>query len=65
MRVGDAAAAARVDSSIRVLMPMVQERLPRVQGNGLRLPTFHSLLHLVREIGDFGAPMNYCAERPD
>jgi hypothetical protein len=64
-RVGDAAAAARVDASIRVLMQRVQERLPRVKDNGWSLPTFHSLLHLVREIGDFGAPMNYCAERPE
>jgi hypothetical protein len=46
-------------------MKMVQERLPRDKGKGWNIPTFHSLQHLVREIIDFGAPMNYCAERAE
>lgn len=63
--IGDDAAAKRVDASIRVLMTMVQERLPRDKGNGWLIPTFHSLKHLVREITDFGSPMGFCAERPE
>ena len=30
-----------------------------------KFPKFHELLHIVDDIERFGAPMNYCAQRPE
>ena len=36
-----------------------------VQVKTWKFPKFHELLHIVDDIERFGAPMNYCAQRPE
>jgi hypothetical protein len=45
-------------SSIRALLDMIRQRLPRNEGNGWQLQKYHELLHLADDISRFGAPRN-------
>jgi hypothetical protein len=38
--------------------------IPTVKTTAWKFPKFHELLHIVDDIERFGAPMNYCAQRP-
>ena len=61
----DVMAARRAEDAISTLVEMIVERLPRVKGHGWKVPTLHSVRHLVREIGTHGAPCNFMAEVPE
>jgi hypothetical protein len=62
---GDIMAARRADDAISTLINMIVSRLPREKGHGWKVPTLHSLKHLVREIEGNGAPCNFMAEVPE
>ena len=49
-------------NAIRVLLNMILERLPRVDGNGWCIPKFHELLHILLDMLRFGAAINFCAQ---
>ena len=51
--------------SVRKLMFMCVQRLPRVKGNGWCIPKFHEWLHFVEDMSRFGAAPNFCAQRPE
>lgn len=61
----EAEAMDAAKASIRVLMSMCIERLPRNKGNGWRIPKFHELLHIVDDMSRFGAAPNFMAERAE
>jgi hypothetical protein len=61
----DVMAARRAEDAISTLIEMIVLRLPREKGHGWKVPTLHSLKHLVREIKGNGAPSNYMAEVPE
>jgi hypothetical protein len=61
----DHEAAKDVEDAICTLMKMVTDRLPRDKGNGWKVPTFHALRHIVRDITALGALRNYMAEVPE
>ena len=51
-----------VQCSIRALLQMCCDRLP----NGKwKFPKFHELLHITSDMQRFGAPKNFCAQRPE
>ena len=52
-------------TSIRELMRMFINRLPREKGEGWNLLKTHLLLHFVDEIAKFGVPKNFDTERPE
>jgi hypothetical protein len=62
---GDVMAARRAEDAISTLIEMLVARLPREKGHGWKVPTLHSLKHLVREIEGNGALCNYMAEVPE
>lgn len=51
--------------SIKVLMEMCSNYLPTTKSNRWNFPKFHELLHIVDDMSRFGAPTNYCAQRPE
>ena len=61
----DVMAARRAEDAISTLLEMIVKRLPRATGHGWKVPTLHSVRHLVREIGTHGAPCNFMAEVPE
>ena len=52
-------------TSIRELMRMFINRVPREKGEGWNLLKTHLLLHFVDEIAKFGVPKNHDTERPE
>jgi hypothetical protein len=44
--------------SIRILLAQIKENAPRKDKNGWRLQKFHDMLHIVRDIENFGSPNN-------
>jgi len=42
--------------SLAGLLTMVRDRLPRENGNGWKLPTFHNLMHIVSDMCKYGKP---------
>ena len=56
-------AIASAETSIRVLMKLCIEHLPRLKGNGWRIPKFHEMLHLPGDMARFGASPNFWADR--
>jgi hypothetical protein len=48
--------ANEAHQSLSQLLSMLRDRLPREEGNGWKLPTFHNVMHIVREMGKFGKP---------
>ena len=61
----EARAMADGQKSIRKLMKMCKERLPRLEGNGWKRPKFHELLHLITDMQRYGSAINFMAERPE
>lgn len=49
--------AKQADDSLRTLLNTVKESLPRLDGNGWKLPTYHNCTHIVREMCKNGKPM--------
>ena len=54
-----------VRQSIKQLMEMCRTRIPTTTSDRWNFPKFHELLHVLDDISRFGAPRNYCAERPE
>ena len=48
----------QIRNSVRQLLEMVQQRLPREVGNGWKLQKFHEIMHLPDDISRFGTPRN-------
>ena len=56
----------RAREAVIILMENIKESFPRGGDQpGWRLAKFHHLLHMVEEIGKFGAPENTSANRPE
>jgi hypothetical protein len=53
-----------VQQAIRNLMQMCVDDIPLPKGKSWKFPKFHELLHLLYNMEQFGAPVNYCAQRP-
>jgi hypothetical protein len=51
--------------SIKVLMSMCSNYLPTTNSNRWNFQKFHELLHVVDDMSRFGAPTNFCAQRPE
>ena len=54
-----------VQASIRRLLEMCHANIPSAKEHPWKFPKFHELLHIVDDISRFGAPTNYCAQRPE
>ena len=52
-------------ASIVKQMQICKAYTPTVKATAWKFPKFHKLLHIVDNIERFGAPMNYCAQRPE
>jgi hypothetical protein len=48
--------ALEAKTSIAKMLTMVSESLPREQGNGWKLPTFHNIMHIVGDMCKYGKP---------
>jgi hypothetical protein len=51
--------------SIKVLMSTCSIYLPTTNSNRWNFPKFHNLLHVADDMSRFGAPTNFCAQRPE
>jgi hypothetical protein len=58
-------AMTRVKKSISKFMKMCHDGIPNGRANAWKFPKFHELHHIVDDISRFGAPANFCAERPE
>jgi hypothetical protein len=58
-------AKAAYQASIVKQMEMCKSFIPSVKATAWKFPKLHELLHIVDDIERFGAPMNYCAQRPE
>ena len=47
-----------MQQAIRIMMQQIKKFAPRKDKNGWRLQKFHDLLHLVRDIENYGSPNN-------
>ena len=56
---------AGYQASILKQMQMCKSYVPTVKVTAWKFPKFHKFLHIVDDIERFGAPMNYCAQRPE
>lgn len=56
---------AVVTRSIAKLMHLSKKYIPIVKSTAWHYPKFHELKHIVDDIIRFGAPQNYCAQRPE
>ena len=56
---------AGYQASILKQMQMCKSYVPSVKATAWKFPKFHELLHIVDDIERFGAPINYCAQRPE
>jgi hypothetical protein len=54
-----------VQKAIQTLLQMCVDDIPLANGKSWKFPKFHELLHLLDNIERFGAPINYCAQRPE
>jgi len=50
-------------SKIKALMEKFKDTVDRSEGNGLKIPKFHQLLHFPRYILKFGSPNNFSTSR--
>ena len=48
--------ALEAKTSIAKMLTMVSKSLPREQGNGWKLPTFHNIMHIVGDMCKYGKP---------
>ena len=55
----------RIKKSIGKFMKMCHDGIPNGRANAWKFPKFHELHHIVDDISRFGAPANFCAERPE
>jgi hypothetical protein len=44
---------------------MCKANIPLAKGKTWHFPKFHELLHVLDDMERFGAPINYCAQRPE
>ena len=51
--------------SIQRFMTMCKQLIPCAHKDRWKFPKFHELLHIVDDIQRFGAPTNFCAQRPE
>jgi Plavaka transposase len=57
---------ARVHDSISTLMHLCVTHIPLSKHKTTwKFPKFHELLHILDNMERFGAPINYCAQRPE
>jgi hypothetical protein len=54
-----------VAAAIRKLMSMCKADIPLAANKSWKFPKFHELLHILNDMERFGAPINYCAQRPE
>ena len=54
-----------VQQAIKTLMSMCVHDIPLSKGKSWKFPKFHELLHILDNMERFGAPINYCAQRPE
>ncbi len=54
-----------VHKAIQTLMSMCVSDIPLSEGKSWKFPKFHELLHILDNMERFGAPINYCAQRPE
>ena len=54
-----------VQQSIQTLMELCVDNIPLGEKKTWKFPKFHELLHVVDNMERFGAPINYCAQRPE
>ena len=54
-----------VQKAIKTLMSMCVNDIPLSKGKSWKFPKFHELLHILDNMERFGAPINYCAQRPE
>ena len=59
---GSGNAMHSAQSSIESLLNMCRKRLPQ---HSFQFPKFHEMLHIVSDMERFGAPKNFCAQRPE
>jgi hypothetical protein len=43
-------------TSMAKMLTMIRDRLPREEGNGWKLPTFHNTMHIVNDMCKYGKP---------
>ena len=46
-------------------MELCKRRIPTPHSDKWNFPKFHELLHIIKDISHFGAPINYNAEQPE
>ena len=56
---------ANVSRSIAKLMHMGKKYIPTSKSMAWNYPKFHELTHIVDDMMRFGAPQNFCAQRPE
>jgi hypothetical protein len=56
---------AIVSRSIAQLMHLSKKYIPTSKSTAWIYPKFHELMHIVDDISRFGAPQNFCAQRPE
>ena len=54
-----------VQESIQTLMQLCVDNIPLGEKKTWKFPKFHELLHVIDNMERFGAPINYCAQRPE
>lgn len=54
-----------VQKAIRTLMSMCVDNIPLSKTKTWKFPKFHEMLHILDNMERFGAPINYCAQRPE
>ena len=55
----------KVQKAIKTLMEMCVDNIPLSKTKTWKFPKFHELLHIIDNMERFGAPINYCAQRPE
>jgi hypothetical protein len=56
---------AIVSLSIAQLMPLSKKYIPTSKSTAWNYPKFHEMMHIVDDMSRFGAPQNFCAQRPE
>ena len=56
---------ANISHSIAKLMHMSKKYIPTSISMAWNYPKFHELMHIVDDMMQFGAPQNFCAQRPE
>ncbi|KAI2492859.1 hypothetical protein MHU86_21672 [Fragilaria crotonensis] len=55
----------QVSDAITKLMEMCKKDIPLFKKKTWKFPKFHELKHILNDMKRFGAPINYCAQRPE